>query len=67
MKSFAQLRERKKMPSGKPVFSKRVNKHSVSVFKDNKGFAVFVDGDKLDVYKSQRDAEKSAVAFAKEF
>jgi len=55
------------MPSGKPVFSKRVNKHSVSVFKDNKGFAVFVDGDKLDVYKSQRDAEKSAVAFAKEF
>lgn len=67
MKSFTQIREKKRLPSGKPLITKRINKHIVSVFKNDKGFAVFVDGDKLDVYKTKRDAEKSAIAFAKEF
>ena len=48
------------------MFSKKVGKVMVSVKKDNKGFSVFIDGDKLDTYRSQREAEKMGVEFAKE-
>lgn len=67
MKSFTDIREKKtKMPPGDHVSSKRVNKHTVMIHKDKKGFVVYIDGDKLDTYKSQREAEKFGVAFAKE-
>ncbi len=34
----------------------------------NKGkFDVFIDGDKLDTFKTQKEAEKAGIAFAKEF
>lgn len=67
MKTFKQLREAKgKMPPGDHVFDKKVNRHSVMVHKDSKGFTVYIDGDKLDTYRSQKEAEKMGVAFAKE-
>ena len=69
MKTFKDIREAKSkggMPSGEHVFGKKVNKHSVMVHKDNKGFTVYIDGDKLDTYKSQKEAEKMGVEFAKE-
>lgn len=66
MKTFQQIRE-KKMPAGQHVFDKKVNRHSVMVHKDNKGFSVYIDGDKLDTFKSQKEAEKAGIAFAKEF
>jgi hypothetical protein len=69
MKTFKDIRESKSkggMPSGEHVFNKKVNKHSVMVHKDNKGFTVYIDGDKLDTYKSQKEAEKMGVEFAKE-
>jgi len=67
MKTFKQLREAKgKMPPGEHVFDKKVNRHSVMVHKDGKGFTVYIDGDKLDTYRSQKEAEKMGVAFAKE-
>ena len=67
MKRFAQIREAKKMPKGDHVFSKRVNKKTVMVHKDNKGFSVYIDGDMLDTYRTQAEAEKMGMAFAKEF
>lgn len=69
MKTFKEIREAKskgKMPAGDHVFDKKVNNHSVMVHKDNKGFTVYIDGDKLDTYKSQKEAEKMGVEFAKE-
>lgn len=67
MKTFKEIREAtKRMPKGEHVFSKKVNKHTVMVHKDNKGFVTYIDGDKLDTYKSQKEAEKMGIAFAKE-
>ncbi len=67
MKTFKSIREaKKKMPPGEHVFDKKVNRHSVMIHKDNKGFTVYIDGDKLDTYRSQKEAEKMGVAFAKE-
>jgi hypothetical protein len=66
MKSFKQIRESKIMPAGEHVYSKKVNKHTVMVHKDKKGFAVYIDGEKLDTYKSQKEAEKMGTSFAKE-
>jgi len=54
------------MPAGDHVFSKKVNKVNVMVHKDTKGFTAYIDGDKLDTYRSQKEAEKMGVAFAKE-
>jgi len=67
MKTFLELRKIKTVPDGNKIMSKRINKHMISVYNDNKGFTVYVDGDKLDTYKTKRDAEKSASQFAKEF
>jgi len=66
MKTFKNIREAKKMPAGDHVFSKKVNKVNVMVHKDTKGFTAYIDGDKLDTYRSQKEAEKMGVAFAKE-
>ena len=65
MKSFTEIRK-KKMPPGDHVFQKKINKHTVMIHKDNKGFSVFIDGDKLDTYRSQKEAERMGVTFAKE-
>jgi len=54
------------MPKGDHVFSKKVKSHTVMVHKDTKGFTTYIDGDKLDTYRSQKEAEKMGVAFAKE-
>ena len=53
MKSFKNIREAKSMPVGDHVFSKKINKHTVMIHKDKKGFSVYIDGDKLDTYRSQ--------------
>lgn len=67
MKTFRMLREaNKKMPPGEHVFDKRVNKHTVMVHKNKKGYTVYIDGDELDTYKTQKEAEKMGTAFAKE-
>ena len=65
MKSFKNIRE-KKMPDGEHVFQKKVNTHTVMIHKDKKGFSVYIDGDKLDTYRNQKEAEKMGITFAKE-
>jgi predicted transcriptional regulator len=66
MKRFSALREKKKMPAGEHVSSKRVNRHTVMIHKDNKGFVVYIDGDKLDTFRSEKEAEKVGTQFAKD-
>ena len=66
MKTFAQIREAK-MPAGEHLSSKKVKGKTVMVHKDKKGFSVYIDGDKLDTYRSEKEAEKMGIAFAKEF
>lgn len=67
MKTFKSIREAKKMPPGQHVFDKKVGKVQVMVHKDSKGFSVFIDGEKLETYRSQKEAEKMGLAFAKEY
>jgi hypothetical protein len=67
MKTFTDIREAaKKMPPGEHISSKKVGKVTVMVHKDKNGFATYIDGDKLDTYKSQKEAEKFGISFAKE-
>ena len=64
MKTFRQLRE--SSDKGKSVFKKKMNKIDVEIMKDSIGFTAYVDGDKLDTFKSQSEAEKAAKTVIKE-
>ena len=68
MKTFLQLRELTgRKPIGKPVFDKKINRIPVKIHKENNMFVVYIDGDRLDTYKSQAEAEKSAKEFMKQY
>ena len=54
------------MPKGDHVFDKKIGKVKVMIHKNDKGFTVYIDGDKLDTYRSQKEAETVGTAFAKE-
>ena len=61
MKTFTELRELTgKKPEGKVVFDKKIQRVSVKIHKETNGFVAYVDGDRLDVYKSQKEAEKAS-------
>ena len=66
MKNFSSLRE--STSKGKVVFKKKINRIDVVIYKDNGRlpFVVYIDGDKLDAFKNQKDAEKSATETIKE-
>lgn len=67
MKTFAQLREKlNRHPSGKMVFNKKIDRIPVMIHKEVSGFVVYIDGDRLDSYKNQREAEKMAKQFVKQ-
>ena len=54
---------------GEVVYNKKMNGIPVKIVKDAKGktpFMVFVDGDRLDSFKSQSEAEKAAKTVIKE-
>ena len=65
MKLFTELRN--KMPPGEHISDFKVNRISVMIHKDKGKFVAYVDGDKLDVYKSQKEAEKAATQFVKQY
>jgi len=69
MKTFQSIREKrsKGMPPGEHVFDKKVNRHTVMVHKEKGKFTTYIDGDKLDTFRTQKEAEKAGLAFAKEF
>ena len=63
---LSELKGRK--PKGDVVFQKKIKRIPVLITKE-KGtlpFVVYIDGDRLDAFKSQKDAEKSAMKVIKE-
>jgi glycine cleavage system protein P-like pyridoxal-binding family len=68
MKTFIQLREKlQRRPSGQEVFNKKIDRIPVKIHKEKAGFVVYIDGDRLDAYKSQKEAEKMAQQFVKTY
>lgn len=68
MKSFQQIRELAgRHPSGQQVWGKKFKKIQTMIYKERNGFVAYIDGDRLDIYKTQKDAEKSIVQFMKQY
>jgi hypothetical protein len=68
MRTFRQLREKlNRHPSGQMVFNKKIDRIPVMIHKESSGFVVYLDGDRLDSYKTQREAEKMAKQFVKTY
>lgn len=68
MKTFKNLREKlDRHPSGKMVFDKKINRVPVMIHKEKSGFVVYIDGDRLDSYSTQQEAEKMAKEFIKQY
>ena len=56
MKTFQELRESK----DKVVFNKKMSGYPVVIKKTAKGFHLSIDGDSVDTFKSQKEAETTA-------
>lgn len=68
MKTFLQIRELTgRHPEGKMVFNKKIKGVKVMVHKEKNGFVAYIDGDRLDTYKSQKEAEKASIEFMKQY
>lgn len=68
MKTFADIRELAgRKPSGKLEVDKAVGRIKFQVYKEPNGFVAYVDGDRLDRYRSKKEAEKAATEFIKAF
>ena len=74
MKKFSDLREayiNKKLQNEKTLFNKKLRGIPVKISsytdKGRKYFCLYIDGDKLDVYKSEREAMKTANEFVKQY
>jgi hypothetical protein len=66
MKKFSQLRELTgRKPEGQLVVQKKLGRIQVQIYKERNGFIAYVDGDRLDSYKSKKEAEKAATEFVK--
>lgn len=65
MKTFGQIREAV-ASKGKVVFNKKISRVPVKIVQDSKGFVLYIDGDMLDTFKSQKEAEKTAQTVVKE-
>lgn len=65
---FTELREKySSKKSGKTVFSKKMGKVDVRIDKTGpREFCVYIDGEKLDTYNTQKEAETTAKEFVKE-
>ena len=62
MISFKELRESTK---GKLVHDKKYGKYKAQIYKDGVKFHAFLDGDRLDTFRNQQDAEKSIETMVK--
>lgn len=60
MKQFKDFRE-------SVVYNKKINRVAVKIEKKLNKFIAYVDGDKLDTYSSQKEAEKMAAEFVKQY
>ena len=68
MKTFLHLRELTgRKPEGKEVCNKKIGRVTIKINKERNGFVAYVDGDRLDVYRSQSEAEKASKEFLKQY
>ena len=68
MIKFGHLRELSgRKPEGDIISNFRVDRIPVQIRKDRFGFTVFVDGDRLDRYSSQSQANRAAKQFVKQY
>jgi len=66
VKTFGQIRELTgRKPEGQVVVNKKVGRIQIMVYKERNGFVAYVDGDRLDRYRSKAEAEKAATEFIK--
>lgn len=66
MKTFDQLRELTgRRPTGQLVLNKKIGRIQIMIYKDRLMFVAYIDGDRLDAYKSKAEAEKAATEFIK--
>jgi hypothetical protein len=56
VKTFQEIREAK----DKVVFNKKMSGYPVVITKGSKGFQLTIDGDSVDTFKSQKEAESTA-------
>jgi glycine cleavage system protein P-like pyridoxal-binding family len=62
MKTFKEARS-KGMPAGEHVYDKKVSGIVLMIHKEKGEFVTYVDGERLDAYKTQREAEKMGKEF----
>ena len=66
MKTFDQIRELTgRKPVGQLMVNKKIGRIQVMVYKDRNQYIAYVDGDRLDAYRSKAEAEKAATEFIK--
>lgn len=66
MKTFTNIRELTgRKPEGQLVVNKKIGRIQIMVYKERNGFVTYVDGDRLDRYRSKNEAEKAGTAFIK--
>ena len=64
MKTFNDLRELTgRKPEGQLLVNKKMGRIQVQVYKERNGFVTYIDGDRLDSYRSKQEAEKAAKEF----
>lgn len=64
-KTLRELAGRK--PSGQVIMNKKIDKVPVKITKEMNRFVVYIDNDRLDAYRSQKEAEKMAKEFVKQY
>ena len=61
MKTFNDLRELTgRKPEGQLLVNKKMGRIQIQVYKERNGFVTYIDGDRLDSYRSKQEAEKAA-------
>ncbi len=68
MKTFNNLRELTgRKPEGQLIVNKKIGRIQVQVYKERNGFVTYIDGDRLDSYRSKQEAEKAGTEFIKAY
>ena len=69
MKTFSDFKQQLSEASiaGSTVFQKKIDGIDVKITKEGSKFIAFIDGDKLDAYSSQKEAENMVSQFIKQY
>ena len=66
LKNIREQLSKKRLP-GNTVYTKRIGKNELMIKKVKNEFVVFIDNEKLDSYKNQREAERMGKEFLKQY